>query len=84
MKPFFVFVSVAVAVVILAFTSLPQRSTAQNLVAPLRYRVVDTVTIPLAAGRTPAESIEALLNDMSAKGWRMDTISGPLIVFSSP
>lgn len=73
----------------------PVKSTAQNAIAPalavapvpvatVRYRVIDTSTIPLASGKNAAESIELMLNDMSSQGWRLVSISGGLFVLSAP
>ncbi len=51
--------------------------------AAMRYRVIDMNKIPLLNAKTPAESLEAMLNDLSAQGWSFVTISGTLIVLAN-
>ena len=48
--------------------------------APKQYRVIDLGVIPAAAGRTLAGSLEAILNEMGAQGWKLVTTTGNLVV----
>ena len=54
------------------------------VIAPrqLQYRVVDTAHILPGANQTVAGTIENLLNEAAAQGWKLVTISGSLIILS--
>lgn len=52
-------------------------------VAGARYKVIDISQIPVGNGMAAAQTLEALLNDLAAKGWRVVAISGNLIILSA-
>ena len=48
--------------------------------APRQYRVIDISQIAVANGRTASGTLEAILNEMGAQGWRVVTTSGSLVI----
>ena len=52
-------------------------------VAGAKYKVIDMSQIPLGNGRTSAQMLEAMLNEMAAQGWRVVAISGSLIILTA-
>ena len=47
------------------------------------YRVVDLSKLTVEKGRTAVQSIEGVLNEMAAQGWRLVAISGDLVIFAA-
>ncbi len=47
-----------------------------------QYKVIDIAQIPVANNQTPAGTLEIVLNELAAQGWRVVTTSGTLIIFS--
>lgn len=52
-------------------------------VAGAKYKVIDISQISLGNGMTAAQTLEALLNNLAAQGWRVVAISGNLIILSA-
>ena len=52
-------------------------------VAGARYKVLDMSQVPLGKGMTSAQTLEAMLNELAAQGWRVVAISGSLIILSA-
>ena len=52
-------------------------------VAGASYKVIDISQIPVGNGMAAAQTLEALLNDLAAKGWRVVAISGNLIILTA-
>jgi Domain of unknown function (DUF4177) len=48
-----------------------------------RYKVIDISQIPVGNGMAAAQTLEAMLNELAAKGWRVVAISGNLIILSA-
>jgi len=47
---------------------------------PKQYKVVDIGQIPVAPGRNSAGTLEAVLNEMGAQGWRVVATSGSFVI----
>lgn len=47
-----------------------------------QYKVIDIAQIPVGNNQTPAATLEVLLNELAAQGWKVVTTSGTLIIFS--
>ncbi len=48
----------------------------------LQYKVVDTARIVPGANQSVAGTIENILNEAAAQGWKLVSISGSLIILS--
>ena len=60
----------------------PQQAAVPVVVnaAPTQYKVIDIGTIAVAKGRTPAATLEAILNEMGAQGWKVAATSGNYVI----
>ena len=68
--------------VLQAQLAAPQQAPVPVIVnlAPQQYRVIDIGRFAVANGQTPAGTLEAILNEMGAQGWKAVTTSGTFII----
>ena len=62
--------------------SVPAQQPAPALAGPT-YKVIDISQIPVGNGMAAAQTLEVMLNELAAKGWRVVAISGNLIILSA-
>ena len=53
-----------------------------TVAANISYKVIDISQIAVVKG-TPAQTLEAILNDLAARGWRVVAVSGNLIILAA-
>lgn len=48
--------------------------------SPKQYRVLDIGRFAVANGQTPAGTLEGILNEMGAQGWKVVATSGTFVI----
>lgn len=78
----FALIIVGAIVTIQAQQAAPQPSPLPVIVnpAPKQYRVIDIGRINVGLGQTPVATLEAILNEMGAHGWKVVATSGSFVI----
>ena len=67
-----------------AVTEPQQTPPVPVVIAPTdaAYKVIDITRISVGSGQTPASTLENVLNDFAAQGWKLSSVSNSFIILS--